>query len=97
MYLQKNGRTKDKPSILDQIEAVLVDFFTTNNLGFESKEKENATKVLAVSGLLFNVLQADRKALSHNESSKFNTPIFQEYNMRSLQMKIRLSMPRGGS
>ena len=71
------SRTKDKPSIIDQIEAVVVDFLATKNIGFEIKEKEKANKSLAVSVGMFHFVHADRKALSHNESSNSNTSIFQ--------------------
>ena len=62
------GKNKDKPSIIDQIEAVVVDFPATKNIGFDRKEKEKATKALALSVRLFHFLHADRRALSHNES-----------------------------
>ena len=71
------SKTKDKPSIIDHIEAVVVDFIATNNIRFEIKEKEKANKSLAVSVRMFHFVHADGKALSHNESSKFNTSIFQ--------------------
>ena len=70
------SKTKDKPSIIDHIEAVVVDFLATNNIRFEIKEKEKANKSLAVSVCMFHFVHADGKALSHNESSKFNTSIF---------------------
>ena len=54
---------------------MVVDFIATNNIRFEIKEKEKATKALAVSVRLFHFVNADRKALSHNESPKFNNPI----------------------
>ena len=54
---------------------MLVDFLATKNLGFGIKEKYKATKALAVSVWLFHLVHADRKALSHNDISKFNTPI----------------------
>ena len=85
------GQTKDKPSILDQIETVVVEFLTTNNLGFESEEKKKATKALAISVRLFNFMHADMKAISQNESSKFNTPILEVINTRSLQKQSLLS------
>ena len=75
VYLGDYGKTKYKPSILDHIEAVVVDILATKNLGFESKEKEKENKLLAVSMRLLHFLNADIKALSHNDSSKFNTPI----------------------
>ena len=55
---------------------MVVDFIETNNLGFEIKEKEKATKVLALSVRMFHFMHMDRRSLSHNESSKFNTSIF---------------------
>ena len=70
------GKTKDKPSIIDQIEAVVVDFIATNKIGFEIKEKEKANKSLAVSVRIFHFVHSNGKALSFNESSKFNTSIF---------------------
>ena len=68
-------KSKDKPSILDHIEAVVVDFLATKNLVFEKKDKEKATKALAVSVQMFHFVHSDRKVLSQNESSKFNTLI----------------------
>ena len=38
------------------------------------------TKALAVSVRLFHFVHVDRKSLSHNESSKFNTPILSGTN-----------------
>ena len=70
------GKTKDKPSIIDYIEAVVVDFIATNNIRFEIKEKEKANKSLAVSVRMFHFVHSNRKALSYNGSSKFNTSIF---------------------
>ena len=70
LYLGEYSKTKDKPSIIDQIEGEVVKFLVTNNLGFEVKEKEKATKALAVSVRLFHFVNADRKALSYNDSSK---------------------------
>ena len=75
VYLGEYRKTKDKPYIFDLIEAGLVDFPAMNNIGFESKKKEKATKALAVSVRMFHFMHADRKALSNNERSEFNTPI----------------------
>ena len=71
------GRTKDKPSIIDYIEAVVVDFLATNKFGFDIKEKKQANKSLAVYVCMFHFVHSNRKALSYNKSSKFNTSIFQ--------------------
>ena len=57
---------------------MLVDFLATNNIGFDIKEKDKETKALAVSMRLFHFVNADRKEISHNESSKLNTPIFSD-------------------
>ena len=66
-----------QPSIdKNYIEAVVVDFLATNNIGFEIKEKEKANKSLAIYVCMFHFVHADRKVHSHNESSKFNTSIF---------------------
>ena len=54
---------------------MVVGFIATNNIRFEIKEKEKANKSLAVSVRMFHFVHADRKSLSHNESSKFITPI----------------------
>ena len=62
--------------ILGHIEAVVFNFLATNNIWFESKYKEKKTKVLAVSVQMFRFVHADRRSLSQNESSKFNTTIF---------------------
>ena len=87
VYLGDYGKTKDKPSIIGHIETVVVDFRAINNLGFEIKEKEKATKVLALSVRMFHFMHMDRRSLSHNESSKFNTTIFSGTRCTSCKRK----------
>lgn len=73
VFLSDFGNSK--PPILAQIEAVVVDFLTTHNLGFESKEEEKATKALSATVRLFNFVHAHRSKFSHSSGSKFETPI----------------------
>ena len=76
MYLGENRKTKDKPLNIDHIESVVFDFPAMENLGFNSNNKEKATKELTVSIRLLHSVHADKKEISHNDNSKFNTPIF---------------------